>query len=446
MLKKLTVERFKSIRHAEVELGRVNLFIGGNGAGKSNILEAIGVLSASADRGVGDTDLSRKGVRITPPELMKSAFKNRDLPRTLQLTAELEGDLAYRINLTGKEDAPLLAFFSESCTQGAEKIFGRGPNGVQVRGTGVRRNLDRHRSLWDQVRAAFDIPAAVDTALSSLAQYAIYAPQTDFLRGTAAGKEYMHPIGLHGEGLPHAVDELLGQWRKAKTEKSSAFQIKDRATDLPLLPGWASSVQVGRIDRSLASRALLNQGDDMVYFLDKYMHSERQTLAVYDSSEGTIFLLFVTVLLAHDDSPKIFALDNVDNALNPRMTRVLLETIIGITKESSDKGLICGPRQVFLTSHNPTSLDAFDLFDEDQRVFVVERNDDGHTTVTRLKPRQGMTREEWQQAKNGRNLSQLWLDDEIRGALGPDIPRAAIGGCRRTGRAGRPVFPAASGS
>ena len=105
MLKKLTVERFKSIRHAEVELGRVNLFIGGNGAGKSNILEAIGVLSASADRGVGDTDLSRKGVRITPPELMKSAFKSHDLPKTLQLTAELEGGVAYRINLTGKEDA-----------------------------------------------------------------------------------------------------------------------------------------------------------------------------------------------------------------------------------------------------------------------------------------------------------------------------------------------------
>lgn len=100
----------------------------------------------------------------------------------------------------------------------------------------------------------------------------------------------------------------------------------------------------------------------MVYFLDKYMHSKRQTLSVYDSSEGTLFLLFVAVLLAHDDSPTIFALDNVDNALNPRMTRVLLETIIGITKESSEKGLICGPRQVFLTSHNPTSLDAFDLF------------------------------------------------------------------------------------
>ena len=421
MLKKLTVERFKSIRHAEVGLGRVNLFIGGNGAGKSNILEAIGVLSASADRGVGDTDLSRKGVRITPPELMKSAFKSHNLPKTLRLTAELEGDVTYRINLTGKEDDPLLAFFSEGCTQGEEKIFGRGSNGVQVRGTSVRRNLDRHRSLWDQVRTAFDFPVAVDTALRGLAQYAIYAPQTDFLRGTAAGKVDTPPIGLHGEGLPRAVRGLLVQLRDAEHKESPTFKLKEMAVHLPFLPRWASQVSVGRIDRYMTSRALPDQGDDMVYFLDKYMHHRRQTLSVYDSSEGTLFLLFVAVLLAHNDSPEIFALDNVDNALNPRMTRILLETIIKITKESSAEDLSSGPRQVFLTSHNPTSLDAFDLFDEDQRVFVVERNEDGHTTVTRLKPRQGMSREDWELAMNGRNLSQLWLDGEISGALGQDL-------------------------
>ena len=39
-----------------------------------------------------------------------------DLPKTLQLSAELEDDVAYRINLTGSENDPLLAFFSESCT------------------------------------------------------------------------------------------------------------------------------------------------------------------------------------------------------------------------------------------------------------------------------------------------------------------------------------------
>ena len=421
MLKKLTVKRFKSIRRATLELGRVNIFIGGNGAGKSNILGAIGVLSASVERGLGDTDLGRKGVRITPPELMKSAFKNTELPRTLQLTAELEGDVTYRINLSGKEDAPLLAFFSELCTQGQEKIFGRGLNGAQVLGKSIRGNLNRHRGIWDQVRTAFDFPDTVEKALHGLSQYAIYSPQTDFLRGLTPGNVDTPPIGLHGEGLPQAVRGLIAQEHDAIRRKSSTFKLKDRALQLAFLPRWASEVEVGEIAKSLTSRALPNQGDDMVYFLDEFMHTKRRTLSVYDSSEGTLFLLFVAILLAHDDAPKIFALDNVDSSLNPRMTRVLLETIIGITKEASANGLSCGPEQVLLTSHNPTSLDAFDLFDDDQRVFVVERNEDGHTTVTRLKPRPEMTREEWQQAKNGRNLSQLWLDGEIEGALGQEL-------------------------
>ena len=156
----------------------------------------------------------------------------------------------------------------------------------------------------------------------------------------------------------------------------------------------------------------------MVYLIDKFMHAKRNTLSVYDSSEGTLFLLFAAVLLAHDDSPEIFALDNVDSALNPKVTRSLLETIIHITKEVSAKELTFGPKQVFLTSHNPTSLDAFDLFDNEQRIFVVERDSNGHTRVTPLQPKNGMTKKDWQRVNGGRRLSQLWLDGEIRGALG----------------------------
>ena len=152
MLKKLTVERFKSIRNATLELGRVNILIGGNGAGKSNVLEAIGVLSAALERGLGETDLGRKGVRITPPELMKSAFKRHDLPKTLQLTATMEGEVEYRLNLTGSENDPLLAFVSENCTHGSTRVFGRSPHGATVHGQSIHGRLARHRSIWDQVR------------------------------------------------------------------------------------------------------------------------------------------------------------------------------------------------------------------------------------------------------------------------------------------------------
>ena len=48
MIRNIQIDGFKSIVSQTLELGRVNCFIGANGAGKSNVLEAIGVLSASA--------------------------------------------------------------------------------------------------------------------------------------------------------------------------------------------------------------------------------------------------------------------------------------------------------------------------------------------------------------------------------------------------------------
>ena len=434
MLTRLTIERFKSIRRSRLELGRINLFIGGNGAGKSNVLEAIGVVSAALERGVSDEDLSRKGVRLTPPELMKSAFKSYDLPKTLQITVEMEGEVQYRLNLTGRPDDPLLSFFSEKCSHGREKIFGRSPRGSRVLGKSIQGSLDRHRSIWDQVRTAFEFPPAVDSALHGLSKYAIYSPQTDFLRGVQTGKVSSPPIGLRGEGLPEAVNGLIGQVHRSrhlrvnqssKTQKNRItrfrHELKRQALGLAFLPQWARRVKVGALAEYMTSRDILQRGDGMVYFLDKFMHAKRNTLSAYDSSEGTLFLLFAAVLLSHDEAPKLFALDNVDSALNPQMTKTLLATVIELANKACEKDLDVGPRQVFLTSHNPSSLDAFDLFDDTQRIFVVERNKEGHTEVERLAPKKGMSREDWYEAANGRNLSQLWLDGWLRGALGRSV-------------------------
>ena len=37
-LKKIEIAGYKSIEHAEIELGHINVLIGANGAGKSNLL------------------------------------------------------------------------------------------------------------------------------------------------------------------------------------------------------------------------------------------------------------------------------------------------------------------------------------------------------------------------------------------------------------------------
>ena len=53
-VEKITIEGFKSIAKAEVELRPVNVLIGANGSGKSNFIGAFGFLQAIRAGGLGD--------------------------------------------------------------------------------------------------------------------------------------------------------------------------------------------------------------------------------------------------------------------------------------------------------------------------------------------------------------------------------------------------------
>ncbi len=168
MLRKLEIDRFKTIRDQQIEFGRVNLFIGGNGTGKSNILEAIGLTSACLDRGLGDGDIGRKGLRITPPELMKSSFKNEDLPKTLELAATFDHGVTYKCRLQSSSNDPLLRIFSESSELHGERLFGRSHRGASATGVSHADRLDSSRGIWDQIKATYDIPDKAGDVFLSL--------------------------------------------------------------------------------------------------------------------------------------------------------------------------------------------------------------------------------------------------------------------------------------
>ena len=74
VLKSIEIKNYKSIVNVTVPLGRVNVFIGENGAGKSNILEAIALAGAANARKLDNEFLAARGVRVTPPQLMRPAF------------------------------------------------------------------------------------------------------------------------------------------------------------------------------------------------------------------------------------------------------------------------------------------------------------------------------------------------------------------------------------
>jgi AAA15 family ATPase/GTPase len=51
MIREIIIKNFKSILDHTNELGRINVFIGENGSGKSNILEAVATASAASRAG-----------------------------------------------------------------------------------------------------------------------------------------------------------------------------------------------------------------------------------------------------------------------------------------------------------------------------------------------------------------------------------------------------------
>jgi energy-coupling factor transporter ATP-binding protein EcfA2 len=92
---------FKSLESVEIELGQVNVFIGANGSGKSNLLEAISVIGAAAFGRVDEESLTRRGCR--PGIFYKPMFESP--PPAQETTIEAIGTdgSSYLADLAGPD-------------------------------------------------------------------------------------------------------------------------------------------------------------------------------------------------------------------------------------------------------------------------------------------------------------------------------------------------------
>ena len=128
MIRKVDIRGFKSIYSATIELGRVNCLIGANGVGKSNLLEALGVLGAAANGVVDDESLLRRGVRAGLPRLYKSSFATERAPAHIAISAEGESNQAYRVSLLNPLDSPEPAwsYKTEVLSDGNKEIVSDG--------------------------------------------------------------------------------------------------------------------------------------------------------------------------------------------------------------------------------------------------------------------------------------------------------------------------------
>ncbi len=391
MLDQLSVRTFKSLDDVTVDLGLVNVFIGANGSGKSNLLEALGILSAAADGKVDDQALLARGVRPGLPALYKSAFPARrgtKLPPHLHFGASGAG-AGYEVSLHNplKDPAPAWRFKTESWKDGDNSLVGRLP--TQAGKANPERGLAALKAVEVPAGAALDL-------LGLLQGYVIFSPATAVLRGVAPETQPRQPVGLSGGNLPRAVRDLIEQ----REEDDRSRRICREALELV---DWAESFGSTSSARLPLSPAAASSSY-VIRFRDRFMRKDRNVLSGHDASEGALYALFLAVVAGHEASPALCAVDNADHGLNPRLARSLMERLCQWYLGSNE------PRQILLTTHNPSVLDGLPLQDGRVRLFTVSRTRSGRTSVRRVIVDHDLQ----QKAERGWSLSQLW----VRGDLG----------------------------
>lgn len=381
MIRSIQIDGFKSIVSQTIELGRVNCFIGANGVGKSNVLEAIGVLSAAASGKVDDESLLRRGVRPGVPRLYKTSFESASVPVHIGIQAQSEG-ASYRVSLLNPLESPEPAwsFKTERLTACAEEIVSDG-----VRN---KRNLTPTAGLaaLKLVEVAVDSPAAV--LMQTLQGFAIYSPNTPTLRAMVSDPQSRNPLGLSGGRLAEAFAEF---------RKTILDQDESLLDGIFELVDWVADIQTTTSAGALLSPSVART-KEVLKFTDRFMRKSRNTLTAYDASEGALYVLFCAILCLSPHAPRMLAIDNLEQALNPRLVARLSAKLAGwLTRADSS-------RQLLFTAHNPAVLDGLDLSDPEVRLFAVERNSEGHTVIRRIELRAELLR-----MNADYPLSRLWL-------------------------------------
>ena len=148
----------------------------------------------------------------------------------------------------------------------------------------------------------------------------IYAPENYFLRNYSTDTPYLQPLGTKGEGLLKLFKFL---------KKEITVEYKEIIEHLHLID-WFSKIEIS--DDNISGNEFK--------LTDAYMEEGIGGFDIRNANEGFFLLLFYITLFVSDYTPKFFAIDNIDTALNPKLCTKLIEILIELAKKHDKQVLI----------------------------------------------------------------------------------------------------------
>ncbi|SFV54241.1 352aa long hypothetical protein [hydrothermal vent metagenome] len=351
MIEKIHIQNFKSIYDLELEVGRVNLFIGENGSGKSNLLEALVFVSASESNMLANEFLVSRGLRVPEPELMRSAFYEEDRNKDIKIS----------IDCGTQEDIKEEYFFKNTNEAYSKWEVVIGSDKKISEYTDQLKQIPKEELFSSENHGVYklvklhlnDFYHKLELSIN-LNNFIIYSPENTALRIFEKEKQ-IQPLGINGEGL------------------LKLLKVINNYEDKSYINTIIESLQLFNWFEDITIPTDISSMEDRVIIKDKYLYRE---FTQRSANEGFLFILFYITLIVAEETPKAFAIDNIDASLNPKLCTKLMTLLTELAKKYD--------KQIFLTTHNPAILDGIDLNDKEQKLFVVSRNKKGHTRMKEI--------------------------------------------------------------
>lgn len=386
MINNVSIKNYKSVVDVSLPLGRFNLLIGANGCGKSNILEGIAMGAAASSDKLDYEYFANRGMRVVEPRFMLPAFEGIGV-ENIRIEAIDEKGTASKFNLHyNKESKPakwvddsmsfykLVSFLKEK----SSKDEGAHLSDLNE----VLEQMMRERGEDVVLNVKFspnEKGFSLSTAIPSLEQFIIYSLEESKLRG-ADNSNRTYPLGRHGEGLFAYIKEL--------SQKPEGIEIINEIKENLKVLDWFDDMEVPSGQLSMEFNLKLK---------DSYLADTINAFDQRSTNEGFLYLLFYLTLVISDETPRFFAIENIDTAFNPKLCREVTRRLIELARKHN--------KQIVATTHNAAVLDGMNLFEDDVRLLVVRRNIDGYTKTNRVTLKDDMTTP----------LSEAWVKGFIGG-------------------------------
>lgn len=381
-LKSIKIDNYKSVIEDTIDLGKFNVLIGNNGCGKTNILEAIAMAGASTINDANFEGLSSRGVRIARHDLTLSSFlatpqkKSIDLELTFQNN---EDNNHIIISLYPENENDIYTKWTD-----LKQNFNFELLDVSEISTLIKeiRELDE-KMLFELIKEGLKLKKSDREKYKGyLSDFSIFDINTRSLRGVVPTDSRKTPLGINGEGLDLLLSNFSETENHALKTNSSFFD-------------WLDSFYTDKGDNNKRKGLKAGRSNSILYFVDKYMQKSNNTFSAENSNEGILHVLFYLALFISSKTPRFFAIDNIETALNPRLCQKLISVLVKLSKQFS--------KQVIITTHNPAILDGLNLLDDEQRLFEVYRNIEGKTKTRRIKFKTDLS-------DKSHKLSEMWMN------------------------------------